>query len=234
MVGACDALTTPRPLGPLYDIARAAGGDSTAVIASGAARHELFTAFLDALASPPRPVIAVIEDVQWADDATRDLLVYLLRRVADTRAVVVVTYRDDEVGSDHPLRSVLRHVTTVPAARRVVLERLSVPGIAELAAGHEVDPAHVYEVTAGDPFFFPAACHYEDGRFSEAAAEDECAEQHPDTGAEFTFWHPDLVPLHVWAWLHNPEGLYNPTKPLMSAYNGDSGGGASDGRSFPV
>ncbi|MFW6090805.1 MAG: hypothetical protein ACODAF_02960 [Actinomycetota bacterium] len=83
---------------------------------------------------------------------------------------------------------------------------------------------------------FPAACHYEDGRFAEAAAEGECAEQHPDTGAEFTFWHPDLVTLHVWAWLHNPEGLYNPTNPLMSPYNGDSAGGTSQqhGRNVPV
>ncbi|MFW6090806.1 MAG: ATP-binding protein [Actinomycetota bacterium] len=150
--GACDALTTPRPLGPLHDIARTAGGDLASMMAE-AGRHELFTAFLDALRSPPRPVIAVIEDVHWADDATRDLLLYAARRVADTQAVVVATYRDDELGSDHPLRSVLGDLATVPAVHRITLHPLSEPSVAELAVGHGVDAARVYEVTAGNPFF---------------------------------------------------------------------------------
>ncbi len=34
----------------------------------------------------------------------------------------------------------------------------------------------------------------------------------------FTFWHPDLVTLHVWLWYHNPSGLYNGTNPLVQAY----------------
>lgn len=66
---------------------------------------------------------------------------------------------------------------------------------------------------------FPAACHYDDGLFVEAAGEEDCDQAHPDSGAAFTFWHPDLVTLHVWAWLHNPEGLYHPTNPLMGSYN---------------
>ncbi len=67
---------------------------------------------------------------------------------------------------------------------------------------------------------FPAACHYEDGLFVQAAAEDECAATHPESGAAFTFWHPDLVTFHVWTRMHNPDGLYNGTNPLMSSYNG--------------
>lgn len=62
---------------------------------------------------------------------------------------------------------------------------------------------------------FPAACHYDDGVFVEAAAEQECDQTHAESGAEFTFWHPDLVTLHVWAWLHNPDGLYSPTNSLI-------------------
>jgi hypothetical protein len=66
---------------------------------------------------------------------------------------------------------------------------------------------------------FPAACHYEDGLFVEAAAEAECDDTHVDSGAAFTFWHPDLVTLHVWAWLHNPDGLFQPTNPLLGSYD---------------
>jgi hypothetical protein len=66
---------------------------------------------------------------------------------------------------------------------------------------------------------FPAACHFDDGIFVPTATEEECPETNPDTGAAFTFWHPDLVTFHVWAWMHNPDGLYNGTNPLMAAHN---------------
>ena len=49
----------------------------------------------------------MIEDAHWADEATLDLLKFLGRRIAATRALLVVTYRDDEVGPAHPLRLVL-------------------------------------------------------------------------------------------------------------------------------
>lgn len=66
---------------------------------------------------------------------------------------------------------------------------------------------------------FPAACHYADGLFVPADDEAACDSTHPDSDAEFTFWHGDLVTFHVWAWMHNPDGLYHGTNPLMSAYN---------------
>ncbi len=43
--GACDGLLTPRPLGPLFDIASQAGGELAALCHAGAARDRLFTAF---------------------------------------------------------------------------------------------------------------------------------------------------------------------------------------------
>ncbi len=66
---------------------------------------------------------------------------------------------------------------------------------------------------------FPAACHFDDGLFVPTATEEECSETNPDTASAFTFWHPDLVTFHVWAWMQNPDGLYNGTNPLMSAHN---------------
>lgn len=55
---------------------------------------------------------------------------------------------------------------------------------------------------------FPAACHYEDGLFVFEGSESECPQVNPESGATFTFWHPRLVTLHVWAWYPNPAGLY--------------------------
>ena len=64
----------------------------------------------------------------------------------------------------------------------------------------------------------PAACHYDDGTFTPAASEDDCAPT--SNGSPFVFWHPRLVTLHVWVWYPNPHGLYNPTNPLVRPFNG--------------
>jgi hypothetical protein len=66
---------------------------------------------------------------------------------------------------------------------------------------------------------FAAACHYKDGTFVPAAAQDQCPTRSPQTGAGFTFWHPDLVTLHLWLWYPNPDGLYSGTNPLVHPFN---------------
>jgi hypothetical protein len=66
---------------------------------------------------------------------------------------------------------------------------------------------------------FPAACHYDDGTFTPASSEADCAPTSPETGTPFVFWHPKLVTLHVWIWYPNPAGLYNPTNPLVRPFN---------------
>jgi hypothetical protein len=65
---------------------------------------------------------------------------------------------------------------------------------------------------------FPAACHYDDGSFTPASSEADCAPT--SNGSPFVFWHPRLVTLHVWIWYPNPDGLYNPTNPLVRPFNG--------------
>ena len=66
---------------------------------------------------------------------------------------------------------------------------------------------------------FPAACHYADGTFVPAASQDACAPTAPDSGAAFTFWHPNLVTLHVWIWYPNPSGIYASMNPLAHPFN---------------
>ena len=68
---------------------------------------------------------------------------------------------------------------------------------------------------------FAAACHYEDGTFTPSSSEAACAKTSPESGAAFTFWHPDLVTLHLWLWYPNPEGVFNSTNPLVAPFNQD-------------
>jgi len=65
---------------------------------------------------------------------------------------------------------------------------------------------------------FPAACHYMDGTFIPAQNSRMCPRK-ASTGAAFTFWHPDLVTMHVWIWYPNPAGLYSSTNPLVAPFN---------------
>src|SRR5690606_10029668 len=105
--GACDALFTPRPLGPLLDMARQAQGPRAARVRRGVDREILFTALLDELSRASTPTLAVFEDVHWADEATLDLLKFLARRIRRTPSLLVLTFRDDEVDGAHPLRRLL-------------------------------------------------------------------------------------------------------------------------------
>jgi predicted ATPase len=105
LVGACDDLVTPRTLGPFRDMARDTGGALAEAVEPGAGREAVFGAVHQELAG--RPTVLVVEDVHWADDATLDVLRYLAWRIPGLPCVLVLTYRDDELGEDHPLRRVL-------------------------------------------------------------------------------------------------------------------------------
>ncbi len=71
---------------------------------------EAFFAVLKALALQ-RPTLLVVEDIHWAGDATIDLLEHLSRRIADSRLLIVASYREEEVPRSHPLRRLRRRGT---------------------------------------------------------------------------------------------------------------------------
>jgi DNA-binding CsgD family transcriptional regulator/tetratricopeptide (TPR) repeat protein len=149
LAGACDALATPRALGPVLDIAHEVGG-GLADAADSADRHRLMTALLDELRHPS---VLVIEDAHWADQATLDVIRFLGRRAAQTRSVLVVSYRDDEAPLGTPLRSVLGDLATFDHAVRLEVPPLSPDGVALLAADHGMDPVRLSELTGGNPFY---------------------------------------------------------------------------------
>jgi DNA-binding CsgD family transcriptional regulator len=148
--GACDALFTPRPLAPLFDIARQAGGPLQDAVRNGADRNALFAAALDELEA--RPTIVVFEDLHWADEATLDFLKFVGRRIARTRALLIVTYRDDEVRPGHPLHLVL---ADLPRAQthRLGLAPLTEAAVTRLARQRGRSARDVHRITGGNPLF---------------------------------------------------------------------------------
>jgi DNA-binding CsgD family transcriptional regulator/tetratricopeptide (TPR) repeat protein len=151
--GACDGLFTPRPLGPLLDFASQVGGELSALCRAGAPREDLFGALLDQMTQPGGLQVFAIEDVHWADAATLDLLRFLGRRLRDTHALLVVTYRDEGLASGDPLRVALGELATQRSTRRVSLPRLSPQAVDVLAEGTGFAPAELFALTGGNPFF---------------------------------------------------------------------------------
>jgi DNA-binding CsgD family transcriptional regulator len=147
---ACDALFTPRPLGPLYDIAQQAPSALRALLAGEAPRPTLFAAVLNELIQTP--TILVVEDIHWADEATLDLLKYLARRVHRTSTLLILTYRDDELSRDHPLRFVLGDLPTRDVTRLRLLT-LSEAAVATMARQVGRTAGQLHAVTGGNPFF---------------------------------------------------------------------------------
>jgi DNA-binding CsgD family transcriptional regulator len=102
---------------------------------------------------PEHPTVLVVEDVHWADEATLDVLRFLVRRISSLPVVLVLTYRDDEVTRDHPLQRLLGLASGTPRLRRLRLARLSPAAVRRMGAGSGLDTDQVFEVTSGNPFF---------------------------------------------------------------------------------
>ncbi|HTK08333.1 MAG TPA: LuxR C-terminal-related transcriptional regulator [Ktedonobacteraceae bacterium] len=150
--GACEALFTPRPLGPLYDIATQTGGNFFELMGRQTERGALFSALLEELQKSSLPTIVVFEDVHWADEATLDLVKFLGRRILHLPVLFLVTYREDELSRDHSLRSVLGDLPG-KAVARLSLSPLSEQAVTWLAqqAGHSAE--ELFSITGGNPFF---------------------------------------------------------------------------------
>ena len=144
--GACEALFTPRPLGPVYDIVQAIDGWSAEQPTTATERTAFFGVLLEELRV--KPAVCVFEDVHWADEATLDALKYLGRRIGTAPSLLVLTFRDDEVGAQHSLRQVLGDLPS-SSTTRVSLAPLSVEAVEELARRAERPARGLYEATGG-------------------------------------------------------------------------------------
>ena len=152
LAGACEDLLTPRTLGPLRDAARAAAAGPLAAAVIGGDRDEVLAAAVEELSDPRGPTVLVVEDVHWADEATLDVLRYVGRRIADLPALLLLTYRDDEIVGDHPLQRVLGGLSG-EAVHRLALAPLSRSAVATWAGGTGEASEALHRLTGGNPFF---------------------------------------------------------------------------------
>jgi DNA-binding SARP family transcriptional activator len=151
--GACDPLSTPRALGPLLDVAAAAGGELARLARESADREAIFDALLARLRGARGSIVLVIEDAHWADEASLDCLRFLGRRLGQTPTLLIVTYRHEEIGPRHPLRTVLGDLATASVVRRLSLPPLSPAAVATLAGRRADEPGDLHALTGGNPFF---------------------------------------------------------------------------------
>ena len=125
-------------------------------------RHRIpiaFSTFLGEL-SAHAPVLLLLEDIHWADEASLALLERLAREVARWRVVIAATYRSDEMHRLHPLQRTVAGIRRDRLARELALLPLgreeTVRLITAAAEDHRIDPdvaETIYRRTQGNPFF---------------------------------------------------------------------------------
>ena len=150
--GGCEALSTPRPLGPLYDMAAL----SPPALAQALQHTPQAAALLDTLQTlllqSPQPTLLVFEDLHWADHATLDLVQLLGRRVARLPALLLLSYRDEP---GHNGSNLQRTLAALPPAntQRITLQPLSPAAVATLAVHDPRTPERLHALTQGNPFY---------------------------------------------------------------------------------
>jgi len=150
--GTCDALFTPRPLAPLYDIAWQIRNDFWQDIGNMSDRAVLFAKFYHELANQIKPSVIVFEDIHWADEATIDFIKFLARRITQLRCLFILSYRDDEIHSGHPLRNFSGQLPR-DSFSRLELTHLSREAVKKMASEKGYDGEYVFKMTAGNPFY---------------------------------------------------------------------------------
>jgi class 3 adenylate cyclase len=141
-------------------------------------------------AAKSQPLVLVLDDLHWADKPSLLLLQFLARELRATRLLVVATYRDVELGRQHPLTQTLGDLSREQLAERVVLRGLTARDVTrfiEMTAGlrpPEALVAAVYKETEGNPFFVNEVVRLlvADGRL-----------QHPETVKSWSVGIPQSV-----------------------------------------
>ncbi|MEO8359859.1 MAG: sigma 54-interacting transcriptional regulator [Vicinamibacteria bacterium] len=123
--------------------------------------HRALGRFIGVLARPDHPLVLFLDDLQWLDPATLDLLQTLLASESGLHLLIVGAYRDNEVGPSHPLTSTLDNLRSSDGVSEIALSTLALEDIHQLIS----DTLHrkasdtrslsemVHERTGGNPFF---------------------------------------------------------------------------------
>ena len=150
LLGSCDDLFAPQPLGPVWDLARQDPSLTEPLLAND--RRGVMESLLNLLNRGLRPTILVLEDIQWADESTLDIIRFLGRRITTTNALLLLTYRDDDVGPTHRVQRVIGDLPPANIAR-LHLGHLSADAVATLIGDRPFDVDEVLSLTGGNPLF---------------------------------------------------------------------------------
>ena len=158
LVGCCDELISPRPLSALRDLADEVSSPLSSALRGGVPPGVLHSLLVRELRTGGRPTVLVVEDVQWADQATLDALTIVGRRVPELPAVLILTFRPGELGPTHPLLTTVESLQRATAAHLELsaLSRRAVRGLAGDAT------ARVYQMTGGNPLLVTQILQEED------------------------------------------------------------------------
>jgi len=126
-------------------------------------RYLLFNAVAGLLEAVAETVTlcVMLDDLHWADAQSLALLKHVLR-IEQGSLQLIATFRDSELGKDHPLTAVLADLRRLEGVQRIALHGLGVDEVAEImtaAAGHELEAdavelaAQIAAETDGNPFF---------------------------------------------------------------------------------
>jgi DNA-binding CsgD family transcriptional regulator/tetratricopeptide (TPR) repeat protein len=150
LIGACEPLSVPVPLGPVRELVEAAGAEDPLQLESN--DRLLLVRAWEAALEPHLPAVAVIEDAHWADPLTLDLVRLLVRRLERLPVALILTFREDEVAANPPLRLLLGDLASAPGVTRIQLHPLTPNAVQELAGPTGLDGVELARVTGGNPF----------------------------------------------------------------------------------
>jgi predicted ATPase len=131
------------------------------------ARFRFFDSFTTFLknAAKAQPLVLILDDLPWADTPSLLLLQFLARELEGASLLIIGTYRDIELGPQHPLARALGELARTPGSQSLVLQGLTASDVArfiELTIGYSPADAlvhAVYQKTEGNPFFITEVVH---------------------------------------------------------------------------
>jgi DNA-binding SARP family transcriptional activator/tetratricopeptide (TPR) repeat protein/energy-coupling factor transporter ATP-binding protein EcfA2 len=151
----------PLPAGVVRHPGAAARGDDAAEPAARARLLDAIAGGLTGLAESRLPGMIVVEDLQWADAASREALGWLCRRLANRPTLVALTWRPEDLDEDG--MTFVAALETVPGAEAITLGRLERDDVRALLAGSDhgalpaVDPDRLFEESEGLPLYIVEA-----------------------------------------------------------------------------
>ena len=115
-------------------------------------RSALFANFFQELSKKKEKILIVFEDIHWADEATLDFIKFFARRISQLPCLFILTYRDDEIHSRHPLRTVIGQLPP-DSFTKILLHSLSKAAVAKMATEKGYNGEDVYTISGGNPFY---------------------------------------------------------------------------------